>query len=215
MDDEIMGALISAAASVVVALVGKNGTPEHNDFRSYPPLTKSSMPWIATCAVLGVWIFVLPAMMNGPAGLNFLVIPVVVLVLARNCPIKPLLAASVTLGLFALNWIGGRSGSVVHVGRRSRPDHTYLLFILVVACVSAIVVYRVSLKRWNMGNTQAYTPIPPQPEQFTREVPVYHGGVAAELERLAQLYRAGNLSAEDFAQAKALVLHHQPVALRR
>src|SRR5579872_5425746 len=109
MDNEVIGAMISAAASVVVAVISKTQPekPGENSSDSYS-LRSSIRPWIATGGVLAAWFLASPGLIhNQLAWQNFVLIPLVVIGLALLRPIKPLTAISITLAFFAINWLAG------------------------------------------------------------------------------------------------------------
>jgi hypothetical protein len=205
MDNELTGAIISAAASVVVAIISKTDHGKSSDACVHSPrLTASVPPWIATCAVLGIWFLVSPGMIQPAlAHRNFLLIPLAATALVWFRPIQPLLAASVTLGLFAVNWIGWR---IAHAGTETRfhANYTHLLLFLFLACASAALVFLLSLWRCKAAKAQPLLPLP------TPVPPIIgaRGSIAAELESLAQLYRSGVLSDDEFSRGKEVILGH-------
>jgi predicted RND superfamily exporter protein len=199
MDDELLGAIISAAASIVVALISRTDNAKSSNACAYSPRAKAStLSWIATCAVLGVWLFASHKMIQPAFGtLNFLLILLVVIALVWFRPIQALTAASVTLALFAVNWAGWR---MAHAGTRVRHDHTHLPLFLLLACGTAFAVFLVS--RWRCKTEKAQPVVQPSGLTTTGT----HGSIAAELERFVQMYRAGVLSEEEFARAKGAIL---------
>ena len=119
MDNEVIGAIISAAASVVVAVVSKTQPEKSVETGSdSSPLRSSIRPWIATGGVLTAWFLASPGLIhNDLAWQNFILIPLVVIALALLRPIKPLMAISITLAFFATNWIAGPwSNRLAHSG---------------------------------------------------------------------------------------------------
>jgi hypothetical protein len=203
MDNELLGALISAAASIVVALISKTDSGKSSDAcAGSPRRTASIQPWITTCSVLGVWLLASPRTIHPAlAFLDFLSIPLAVVALLWFRPVQPLIAASVTLGLFAVNWIGWR---IAHAGTAFRANNRHLLIFLLLACASAAIVFLLSLWRCNARNAQPILPTAPP----ARPIAGISGTIASELEILAQLYRSGVLSDDEFSRGKELILRH-------
>jgi Short C-terminal domain len=201
MDSELTGALISAAASIVVALISKTDSGKSTDACAHSPrITASIQPWIATCAVLGAWFLASPRTIQPAlAFLNFLSIPLAAMALAWFRPIQPLIAASVTLGLFAVNWIGWR---IAHAGTGFRANYTHLLMFLSLACASAALVFLLS--RWRCKAAKARPILRAAPP--ARSIAGMPGSIAGELERLAELYRSGVLSDDEFSRGKEVIL---------
>jgi hypothetical protein len=182
MDDALVGALISAAASVVAAMIStQSGNSRHAV--AHAPRTKAAIqPWITGCSVVGVWSLASPSGIHTVlAHYNFVLIPVAMMALAWFRPIKPMIAASATLGLFAVNWVGWR---MAHQGNGYQPNHTHLQIYLLLACGSALAVFLLSLSRFKGSK----------------------GGISTELEKLARLHQTGHLSDHEFARGKDLIL---------
>jgi hypothetical protein len=126
----------------------------------------------------------------------------VVMALVWFRPMQPSIAASVTLGLFAVNWIGWR---IAHGGKGFRANYTHLLIFLSLACASAVLVFLLSLWRSKAARAAAVVPASTSATPITGT----HGSLAAELERLAQLYKSGVLSDDEFSRGKEVILMYR------
>ena len=192
MDDALVGATISAAASIMAALISKPNVPS--------PRTRSFLhPWISTCSVVGIWFLASPATIHiALVHYNFALIPLTMMSLVWLCPLPPMIAASVTLGLFAVNWAGWR---IALAGTGFEASHTQLLIYLLLACASAALVS--SLSRWRSKSAKASPAIPPL------DPPVMGTcGICTELERLSRLHESGALSNDEFSRGKQVILGH-------
>ena len=104
MDDALVGAVISAAASIVAAIISK--TDNRKSSVQAPRTNGSLQAWVTGCSIVGGWSLASPSGIHSVlAHYNFLLIPLAMLALVWFRPIKPMIAASVTLGLFAANWV--------------------------------------------------------------------------------------------------------------
>jgi hypothetical protein len=206
MDNEVIGAIISAAASVVVAVISKAQPEKSVETGSDSSHVKSSIrPWIATGGVLTAWFLASPGLIHNEfAWQNFILIPLVVIGLALLRPIKPLMATSITLAFFATNWIAGPwSNRLAHSGMGVKfptADNHYLHFVLFLASVSAGLAFLLSLWRNKNGSPAGPRSIDLPPSAMS------NGGLVNELERLAHLYNSGDLTVDEFSRAKTALL---------
>jgi len=99
---------------------------------------------VTTCSVIATWFLTSPSMIHPVlAHNNFLLTPLVAMTLVWFRPVQPMIAASVTLGLFAVNWTGWRiAHDVMHTGSGAKWSH--LQAFLSLACASAVVVFLLS-----------------------------------------------------------------------
>ena len=112
MSDTISGALISAAGSILVAILSRGVETRTRSGQGPLSFVSSSASgarwWYVASAILLVWFALSPALVHHDfAGTNFFVIPLATIVLALLVPTLPLMAASITLGLFAANFLLG------------------------------------------------------------------------------------------------------------
>jgi len=112
MSDTISGALISAAGSILVAILSRGVETRTRSGQGPLSFVSSSASgarwWYVASAILLVWFALSPALVHHDfAGTNFFVIPLATIVLALLVPTLPLMGASITLGLFAANFLLG------------------------------------------------------------------------------------------------------------
>ena len=196
VDDTVVGALISAAASVVAAAISKTKPDAPRELQ--PARSRSERPvrpWLVTGAVLTAWFLLSPALLHGDlAEANFFVVTVAAFLLAWIRPIKPPVAASVTLALFAFNWIAGPMRSTLATGSSysSRfPNHGHLSFVLALGLISALGVSLVNFWRGKKKFVSVLASNPPHTEQIRSFV--------TQLERVGNLRGQGVLSDQEFS----------------
>jgi hypothetical protein len=195
MDNELTGALISATASIVVALISRTDGRQSGDAR--PRTNAAFQPWIAACPAIGIWALTSPAAMHPLlAHYNFALIPLAVMALVWFRPIRPMMAASVALGLFAVNWVGWR---IAPPGTENEflANQKHLLLYLSLAYGTAVVAFWVS--RWR-SRFVVPPPEPPDPPIAGDE------NLCTNLERLERQFKRGALSDAEFSAAKGLIL---------
>ena len=205
MNSSIIAALITAVASIIVALIGRSApisgakaTP-HLSFRYGGGKT-----WIAVTFPLVVWIFIGVVLMHERFGpLNWVIIAIVTLMLAVVAPIKPTYAAAIVLMLFSENFFMADVHRML-AGRRLAEAPDYFVVLegalgagFAVALVAALIC------RWR-GRTQQISDVAVTEEkQENAPARVF---VGEELSKLANLHASGALSDEEFQKAKTKVL---------
>lgn len=219
MSDTVLAALISAVASILVAILSKKvearKDSEPQEASSYADRVSSKaniQRWYVTCAILLIWLALSPALLHHDlAGENFLLIPVVIIVLALFVPISPLRAAWISLALFATNFVIGPLSNRLH---GSRYDTEFLydprergkqLSILLIGFGTAAVASCICFFRLKSRGVIASRSVSAS-DQNTEPPAETHPSLAAELERLAQLRAAGTLSDDEFRSAKKKLL---------
>lgn len=207
----IIAAFISAAASVVVALLGKSspvrakrrGKPQ----RVYiiPPTNKGV--WITAISILSLWLLLSPTVIHWDwGGQNFFIIFIVTLVLSGIWPIRPWGAAAVVLMLYSVNffmeplgwWVHGISISF------SASDFGSFLFVSGLGFANAVGSY--ILARW-LGRKFVETAETDTKEETTESKPhPTTTSLADEIAKLSKLRESGALSYEEFQKAKNKLL---------
>jgi len=232
MSGSVLGALISAGASILIAILNKKTSssegaraPKPRSARSSGRETSSSSEtyvevqwpspkaWYVTFGVLLVWMALTPALIHHDlAGTNFFLIPVVAVILALAVPIAPLKAAWLCFAMFAANFVVGPLSNRLHgsmydtsfIGSGPPGEaRRVLTFILSLATGTAAVAWLICFLRL----------------KYRRDGAVEHSkrastGLASELEKLTQLRTSGVLSEVEFQQAKAQLLSGQPASSR-
>ncbi len=204
MDNALTGAIISGAASIVAALISKADHGKSSDAGVHSPGTKASFQlWITACSVIGTWSLASPAGIHTVlAHYNFALVSLAVMALAWFRPIRPMIAASAMLGLFAVNWVGWRMAhSVTAPGLQAKRTHLQMYLLLAFASTLLVLV----LSMWRSKAAEAQPVLSARPP-----APAITGthGIATELERLAQLHRSGVLSDDEFSRGKEVILGH-------
>lgn len=221
MSDEVLGALISAAASIAIALINKKSESSRAKARSSSrgasatpaissPLSGAPGPlaprtWYVFGGILMVWMALSPALVHHDfAGTNFIFIPPWVILLALVVPVEPLRAAWMSLALFAANFVLGPLSNRI---KGSSYDRSFLgaggspgeggkiEVMLMIAAATAAIAAGICFLRLKFRRP----PIPAPATPMT-------GALSAELEKLAHLHEQGALSKDEFQRAKEKLL---------
>ena len=219
MSDTVLAALISAVASILVAILSKNvearKASEPQDVSS-PVVRASSQAnvrrWYVTSAILLIWLAVSPAFIHHDlAGTNFFLIPVVVVVLSVVVPTSPLRAAWISLALFAANFVIGPLSNRLHGSPYDTQfvyearERSKQLSILLIGFGTAAVASCICFFRRRSGSANASRSVSAG-NQNTAPPAETHSSLAAELEKLSQLHATGALSVDEFMLAKKKLL---------
>jgi len=209
MSDTVLAAMIGAVTSIVVALIGRQTA--HGKRLESRPLPGRQLPplsWAVTLVVLALWLLISPgAIHHDLAGTNFLVIPVVLLILAVASPIRPLTAGWVSLAIFSANFVLGPLGNRLAGSRYDIAfggEFSQLWPILLIGFAAALVV--AGICAWRLRMPLASIREADSTTERTRENVMTDGGFAAALERLAALHSEGKLSDDEFRTAKKRLL---------
>jgi hypothetical protein len=146
------------------------------------------------------------------AGMNFYLIPIVVIPLALIVPIPPLKAAWMSLAMFAANFVIGPMSNRLHgsaydttfVGGNARQETIFLEFLLLVGGGTAAAASGICFLRRKYGRRRNVE----RPDRNP-------AGLAAELEKLVHLRTTGALSETEFQRAKEKLLELPATADRR
>jgi hypothetical protein len=219
MSDTVLAALISAGASILVAILSKSAESRKHSLdqsaRSDAVRMASkdnSRRWYIASAILLFWFAFSPAFVHHDlAGTNFLLIPVVAVVLALATPISPLRGAWIVLALFAANFMLGPLSNQLHGSsfdtafiypQRERGKQVSILLIGFGTAVITSGICYLRLRARDAITSQTYS-VTDRDSAFPDAA---HLGLAAELERLARLHSDGTLSVDEFRRAKQKLL---------
>jgi hypothetical protein len=210
MNSEVTGAIISAAASVVVAIIGRIGSEKSLETGAVSSRPGVAMrPWMMTSAALGLWFLATAFIWPQFAKDNFLLIPPVIVALVLVRPVWPPAASLVTTSLFAGN-VGAMllSNRLAHKMDPQPVIHSLPTFLLFAAGWALLAFL---LSAWRSKVT--ITPRTAAPAKGRNR------SADTDLQKLARLYCRGNLSTEEFLCVKAAVQGrtrlHRVVARRR
>lgn len=207
MSDPIIAALISASASITVAVISKTlGTPSSTRTPAQVFTRTQTRPWWPTLAALGLWLLISPAAIHHDiAGQNFLVIPVVLVLLALWRPRSPLTGAWVTLAAVSANFVLGPLSNRLAGATNDTafaPDQDKLPLLVAIILGSTLLV---ALACW-IG-LRRISPRADQSAPHPTTPPASSTDVVGGLERLAKLRSDGLLSEDEFQAAKKALLH--------
>ena len=199
MDSTIAAALISAIASVVVALIGRASATKHGTAISNSIVPKRHRVFWTACVILllGWMIFAALFLHWDLAGTSIVLVPIVVVVMSIAFPIQPIMAVSATLILFPPAF------AAEPLGKWSRGMHFdnhfelgALAFFVGIAIGTSLIVWLIN--RWRAHHHfEGESERPAAPTSTT---------LAQNLSHLSELHRQGALSDEEFARAKEKVI---------
>jgi len=204
MESSIIAALITAIASIVVALIGKSAPGSKKQIHEALSFRYGgSKTWVVVIVALVLWILVSVVFISERLGvLNWFLIAIVTLLLSVVAPIRPMYAAAVVLILYSENFFMHD----VHIllgGRYYRsPDYLAVLEGALAAGFAVALVVGL-LCRWRGRIAHAAGVSVSEPEQDSPQISVLLGD---ELSKLARLHEAGALTDEEFQKAKNRVL---------
>jgi hypothetical protein len=198
MDSTIIASLISAVASVVVALISKGGTSARAPEQAAAP-RRNVRIWIATICILIAWMSFAALFLHwDTAGVtSILAVPLVTWILAAAFPIQPGIAAAVPLFLFPLAFLAEPIGK----WRRGINFENHFEPVTVAAFVgtgfaTALIAWLIA--RWRIRSSWATVEV--------KQQSAISSTIAKGLSELAELHRAGVLSDEEFTRAKNKLL---------
>lgn len=211
--ESIIASLISAIASVIVAVISKStASPEKTSTpiqsrvdRSPASSYSGKKQWRISLALLVPWLLLSPPLIQWDlAGINLYLILAVTLAISFVWPIKPLPAAAIVLILhplsFAMEPIAkGLRGMNPH----GRIDSSKVIFLVTVFLGNAVVAGILCAWRGKAKVTATQMSIPAGP---VAEKPRAVDSLSQELDKLGSLRAQGILSEEEFQKAKAKVL---------
>lgn len=203
MDSTIVASLIAAAASILVALLGRTGSPTAARNRGgstwvYSIPRRHRAIWMTSVGVLMAWMVFAALFLHwDAAGTSAVVIPPVIWILSAVFPIKPASAAAATLVLFPFAFLAEPVAKWRHGISFENHVSARLVGVYVgVAFGAALVAWLLSRLR-----RKGHWTTPPE-----AAMPVSPATLAQNLAELAELHRAGSLSDEEFARAKSKLL---------
>jgi len=212
MSDTVIAALIGALASVIVAIIGKQTSGGRNAaaLERAPGRRGPTLPWTIVGVLLLVWLVVSPGLIHHDfAGTNFFAIPIVLLVVALVCPIRPLTATWVSLSIYSSNFVLGPLGNRLAGSRYDTqfglPFEKLWLVLLIGFGVAAIIAGACAL-RLRYATPHANARADSAPLVAGRGAQGLDSSFAEALSRLADLHTAGKLTDQEFLDAKRRLL---------
>ena len=204
MDSTIVASLISAAASIITAIISSRPrSAARAAKKGYSYRQPKKQPWIIALLLLLLWLVGSPILIHWDiAGLNIFVIIIVTLVLAFFFPIRPGAAAAIVLILHPANFFLEDLGKVFHGVTPNFPfsssvgvDVPKVILLLSIYFANAIVVSLLCLWRGRVRLSE-------QSAQGAGK----ERRLADDLERVAVLHSRGILTDEEFQAAKRRIL---------
>jgi len=204
MDSTIVASLISAAASIITAIISSRPRSAAGAARrGYSYLQAKKLPWIITLVLLLLWLVGSPILIHWDiAGLNIFVIVILTSVLAFFFPIRPSAGAAIVLILHPANFFLEDLGKVFQGVTPNFPFSPYVgvdvskvVLLLSIYFANAIVVSLLCFWRGRIRLSEKSA------QGARKERPI-----ADDLERIAVLHSRGILTDEEFQAAKRRIL---------
>lgn len=220
--ESIISALVSAIASIVVALISR--TPAKQADQSYAPRQKgpSHSKWVLAMVVIALWLLLTPIVIHHDfPGINMFALFVFTGVVALYWPVNGWEAAAWTLGLHALNSIAEPIARMVGHNPYDPFAGYHASLILIWSSAAFANAFLVALlSNWRLrklaaagaADTATATPQTEMSQESRAsqklEAPATTANtdIASQLERLVQLRAAGSLLEDEFRAAKAKIL---------
>jgi hypothetical protein len=203
MDSTIIAALISAVASIFVALLGMGSSPasvsgRDGSTRTYAIPKRNRWIWSVVVFILAAWMVCAALFLHWDiAGASGLAIPFVIWFLSLTFPIRPSSAAAATLFLFPFAFAAEPVGKWRHgISFQNHLDTNVLGVYLGAAFGTALFAWLIT--RWRRRSYLT--------TDYDAQTPTISGAFAKEFSELAELNRAGVLSDEEFIRAKNKLL---------
>ena len=205
--ESIAAAVISAVASIVVAVINQRNTAASRSRRKARidgPDLPGPLQWAVSVTIVIVWVLLAPLLTSNPNLLviNFFAfVPLATLILAYVTAPPPLLAASGVLAIHAVN-AGVMSFSKLHgfmLG--SRSDLTLLLGAFTLNAILAALA-----AKWRRGQTShesEHIGSPPRAREIGSPTA---SGITRQLTALTKLRDEGKLTEQEFTAAKRKLL---------
>lgn len=203
MDSTIVASLVSAAASVIVALLSKSGSSasapgRHSSTPSYAIPKRNRRIWTITVCVFVTWMVFAALFLHWDlAGMSVLAIPPVIWLLSSAFPIQPSSAAAVALFLFPFAF----SAEPIGKWRRGISFENHFEPSAVGAYVG--IAFGTALIAWLITRWRAKSYWTTNHDE---QPPPSSSTLAKELSEVSELHRAGVLSDEEFTRAKDKLL---------
>lgn len=208
MDPAILAAIITTVGSVIVALINQasKGSAKQRAAVSLPSANKRI--WWITLLILMAWLLISPVAIHWDwGGMNFLLLPVVTLVLAFVKPVRPLSVAAIVLFLYAFNFMMEPLGKVTQ--KISTSNHweaglvgTFLAFAGANALLAGLIC------RWRSRRSVQQSDLKREKSSEDGIQPQSHKTIE-ELEKLARLKDNGSLTEVEFQELKKRLLNNE------
>ena len=215
--DNIVSALISATAAVIVALIGRtpSRTATRLEIRQLRPA--GYRKWITAMAILAAWVILSPiAIHHDLPAANIVTLFIVTVIAGAVWPILGMQAAAWVLALHALNSVAEPVARMA-TGYEYNPfggyDFQGIVIMTALGVVNAVAVG--CLCRWRLGKVGrakvAAAPLSSGQDGIHERATDGQGQVTdadfvQQLEKLSKLREAGAISDEEFRQAKKRIL---------
>lgn len=199
MDSTIIAALISAVASIVVALISNaSSSGVETGHRNLLIPRRNQRMWIIAVSVLLGWLIFAALFLHWDlAGMSVLAIPVVMWIFAAAFPIRPSIAVAAVLFLFPFAFTAEPIGK----WRRGINFENHFDAGTVGAFVG--IAFGTALITWIIAWWRSKSfPKATRDEQLAPN----SGALAKDLSKLAALHKAGALTEDEFVRAKEKLL---------
>jgi hypothetical protein len=208
MDPAILAAIITTAGSVIVALINKaSKSSAKQRVAVVLPSTNKRIWWI-TMLILIAWLLISPVAIHWDlGGSNFLLLPVVTLVLAFVKPLRPLSVAAIVLFLYAFNFMMEPLGKVTqNMSTLGHWEAGFVATILAFAGVNALLAGLICL--WRSRRLVQLSNLKHEKSTEDGIQPQSHRTIE-ELEKLTRLRDNGSINESEFQELKKRLLENE------
>jgi hypothetical protein len=212
--EQVIAAIISAVASVIVALLSKSSATSEarsafvgdqaKDKLGFSSTAKKR--WMIVLALLVPWLLLSPPLIHWDiVGLNMFVILAVTLVVSFAWPIKPLAAVAIVLILHPISFVMEPIAKGLRgMNPNGRLEQSKIVFLVSIFLGNAIVAG--ILCAWRGRAKTAQSEIG-RPVEVAADKQQRVDSLANELDKLGNLRAQGVISEDEFQKAKLKVLN--------
>ncbi|MHA7820479.1 MAG: SHOCT domain-containing protein [Erythrobacter sp.] len=199
MDSAILGALISAAASMLAAYIGRPRAS--GPTRRLPERLgrRNANAWLVAYVLsIGLIVYAAIGVHSDLAGTMGFAFPLVLVACAAFFPIRPAYAVAASLAVLPFMFLAEPFSHWVRGNRVRDPfsDTDFAVLFLGVSATAVVLVGLITAWRWrNLAEAHH------RAEEVAQEE-----GLPGQLSALARLHRSGALSDEEYARAKDKLL---------
>jgi hypothetical protein len=216
---EIISALITAVASVIVAIINKSGGREQAAKESGGKLLvkkKNTNWWFGLGPAIIIWLIISPIIIHHDfSAVNLFGLIPATLLMAALIPINPLNAAVWILGLHTVNFAGEPIQRLVTGGTLQDAftgfQFSDIILLTAVSFGNALLAgwishWQISKSGEEVVREESVESIAGDEGTSAKESEGQSGEMAAELERLHSLYQEGALTEQEYQHAKEKIL---------
>ena len=217
---EIISALITAVASIIVAIINKSGSKKKAAMEGSgqkPVAKKRNTKWWAVLGpIIIIWLIISPIIIHHDfSAVNLFGLIPATLLMAALISINPLNVAVWILGFHTVNFAGEPIQRLVTGGTLQDAftgfQFSDIILLTAVAFGNALLAgwishWQISKNREDLVKEESVESIAEDQRSSEKDEKNQSGEVTAQLERLHSLYEEGALTEKEYQQAKERIL---------